>query len=95
MSSTAATCCRPAFLHRQLPDQLIRSEKYGSPRTNVKELRVARVHLSEDRLTVHLTLPEIAPVQQMEIRYTIKGADGSVVKGSLQNTIHALGEAPR
>lgn len=72
---------------------LLRSEKYGSARLNVKELKVAGARLGEDRLKLRLLLPEIEPVQQMEIRYQLKGADGTVVSGTLQNTIHLLGEA--
>ncbi len=74
---------------------LLRSEKYGSARHNVKELKIAGATLAEDRLKLRLLLPEIEPVQQMEIRYELKGADGATVKGTLENTIHVLGEAAR
>jgi hypothetical protein len=71
---------------------LLRSEKYGSARLNVKELRIAGASLGKDRMQLRLLLPEIEPVHQMEIRYQLKGADGTVVNGTLQNTIHVLGE---
>jgi hypothetical protein len=71
---------------------LLRSEKYGSARLNVKELKIAGASLGEDRMQLRLLLPEIEPVHQMEIRYQLKGADGTVVNGTLQNTIHVLGE---
>ena len=71
---------------------LLRSEKYGSARLNVKELKIAGASLGEDRMKLRLLLPEIEPVHQMEIRYQLKGADGTVVNGTLQNTIHVLGE---
>ena len=70
---------------------LVRSERYGSPRSNVKELTVAGSRLSPDGLTLRLTLPEIEPVDQMEIRYELKGVDGTPVSGAIQNTIHVLG----
>jgi hypothetical protein len=70
---------------------LVRSERYGSPRSNVKELTVAGTRLSPDGRTLRLTLPEIEPVDQMEIRYELKGADGTPVRGAMQNTIHVLG----
>ena len=47
----------------------------------------------QDKLT--LLLPEIEPVQQMEIRYELKGADGAGVSGTLQNTLHVLGETSK
>jgi hypothetical protein len=71
---------------------LVRSEKYGSLRSNVKALAVAGTRLSSDGKTLRLALPEIAPTHQMEIRYELKGASGETVVGTLQNTIHALGE---
>jgi glucose/arabinose dehydrogenase/mono/diheme cytochrome c family protein len=74
---------------------LRRSEKYGSARLNVKRLEIAGVRLAEDRMKLTLLLPEIEPVQQMEIRYEVRGADGSVIKGTLENTIHVLGASSR
>lgn len=70
---------------------LVRSEKYGSPRSNVKTLAIAATRLSPDGKTLRLALPEIAPTHQMEIRYDLKGAAGETVVGTLENTIHALG----
>ena len=46
-------------------------------------------------MTLRLLLPEITPVQQMEIHYELKGADGTPVIGTLENTIHVLGEGSR
>jgi hypothetical protein len=73
---------------------LVRSEKYGSPRTNVKTLAVASTRLSPDGKTLRLSLPDIAPTHQMEIRYELKGAAGEPFAGTLENTIHALGNPP-
>jgi hypothetical protein len=74
---------------------LIRSERYGSPRQNVKQLTIAAAKVSANGRTLSLTLPEIEPVWQMEVRYNLKGANGVGVTGTLQNTIHTLGEPPR
>jgi hypothetical protein len=74
---------------------LIRSERYGSPRQNVKQLKIAAAKISANGRTLSLTLPEIEPVWQMEVRYDLKGANGEGVTGRLQNTIHTLGEPPR
>jgi len=74
---------------------LTRSEKYGSARQDVKELKITGVSLGEDRMKLSLTLPEIAPVQQMEIQYNLKGADGTPVTGTLENTIHVLGQGSK
>jgi hypothetical protein len=71
---------------------LVRSEKYGSPRTNIKTLAVASTRLSPDGKTLRIALPEIAPTHQMEIRYELKGVSGEAIVGTIQNTIHALGE---
>ncbi len=71
---------------------LVRSEKYGSPRSNVKTLTVASARLSPDGKSLRLALPEIAPTHQIELNYTLRSDDGAVVSGTFLGTIHALGE---
>jgi len=71
---------------------LKRSANYGSKHYDEKRLKLASAKLSTDRRTLTLALPDIEPVWQMEIRYELKGANGEVAKGMLQNTIHALGD---
>jgi hypothetical protein len=61
----------------------------------VRELKITAVGLGADRTKLSLTLPEIAPVQQMEIQYNLKGADGAPVTGTLENTIHVLGQGSK
>ncbi len=73
---------------------LHRSEKYGSPRQNVKQLKIAGTTLSPDGRTLRLALPEIEPVWQMEVRYDLKGPRGEAVTGTFENTIHRLGAGP-
>jgi hypothetical protein len=46
-------------------------------------------------MKLSLSLPGIEPVQQMEIHYELRGADGAVIKATLQNTIHVLGETSK
>ncbi|HZZ82863.1 MAG TPA: DUF6797 domain-containing protein [Gemmataceae bacterium] len=69
---------------------LNRSAKYGSKHINEKELRVARAVLGADGKTVRLELPDIAPTWCMEVIYTLRGAAGEEVRGTLHNTIHEL-----
>jgi hypothetical protein len=70
---------------------LVRSEKYGSPRSNVKTLAVAGVHVSSDGKSLRLALPGIAPTHQIEITYTLRSPAGEAMEGTFLGTIHALG----
>lgn len=71
---------------------LKRSSNYGSPHVGEKSLDVASSRLEDDGRTVVLAIPAIAPTMSMEIRYTLKAADGAPVVGAIHNTIHALGD---
>jgi len=70
--------------------ELKRSAAYGSDRYNEAPMKTEVVTLAEDDQTVFIALPDIAPVWQMEITYDLKGENGSVVNGKIQNTIHNL-----
>lgn len=70
---------------------LKRSRAYGSEHYNEQVLKVTKADVSSDGRTVLLTIPDIQPTWVMEISFTLKGADGSEVKGVIQNTIHKLG----
>jgi hypothetical protein len=72
---------------------LVRSEKYGSPRTDARALAVESVQVGADARSLRLALPELAPTHQIEITYTLRGADGAPVNGTYLGTIHALGSA--
>ena len=63
-----------------------------SPHVGEAGLAVASSRLEGDGRTVVLTIPSIAPTMSMEIRYALKGRDGSPVVGTIHNTIHALGD---
>ncbi|MBI1313382.1 heme-binding protein [bacterium] len=71
---------------------LKRSANYGSKHYNEHEIDVAAARLLEDGQTVELTIPEIAPTWSMEIRYSLRGADGRPFDGVIHNTIHSLNE---
>lgn len=55
-------------------------------------LKVKSVTVGTDDRSVFLEIEGMKPVMQMSIRYGIKSADGSDLKGEVVNTIHALGE---
>ena len=71
--------------------ELKRSARYGSDHYNTRQLRVASAKLSPNGKVLRLAIPDIAPVWQMQIDYQLKGLQGEPVHGSLQNTIHNLG----
>jgi hypothetical protein len=70
---------------------LVRSKKYGSDRYNVKTLEIGEITLTAEGKGVNLSLDQIAPVDVMTIEYNISDASGNVMEGTVQNTIHALG----
>jgi putative heme-binding domain-containing protein len=72
---------------------LKRTENYGSDHINERALAVSAATLSEDGRTVLLALPKLAPTWCMAIEYAIRAADGSVIAGEIDNTIHELGDA--
>jgi hypothetical protein len=72
---------------------LKRTENYGSDHINERALAVSAVTLSDDGRTVVLVLPKLAPTWCMAIEYAIRAADGSVIAGEIDNTIHELGGA--
>lgn len=70
---------------------LRRSEQYGSPHLNERSLAVRRAQLSADGKTVLLEIEALQPTWCMEIRYSLRGADGTPVEERIHNTIHTLG----
>ncbi|WP_339706214.1 DUF6797 domain-containing protein [Algoriphagus aquimarinus] len=71
---------------------LLRSRNYGSKHYNEKTLTVTKAELGKDKKTILLTIPEIKPTWVMEIQYKVKDKNGKSIEGSIQNTIHQLGE---
>ncbi|TXE12381.1 DUF6797 domain-containing protein [Algoriphagus aquimarinus] len=71
---------------------LLRSRNYGSKHYNEKTLSVTKAELGKDKKTILLTIPDIKPTWVMEIQYQVKDKNGKSIEGSIQNTIHQLGE---
>jgi putative heme-binding domain-containing protein len=53
---------------------------------------VTAARLSADGRTVTLGIAGLRPTWCMEIVYTVKGSDGTPVRGVVHNTIHRLGD---
>jgi hypothetical protein len=71
---------------------LKRSAEYGSKHYNEKPAKVTDATVSVDGKTVTLAIEDLKPTWGMEIKYNLQAADGSSVKGCLNNTIHHVGE---
>lgn len=69
---------------------LRRAENYGSPRIGEKTLQVKSARRLPDGKTVALEIPELQPTWCMEIKVSIRGADGTPINRQIQNTIHSL-----
>ena len=70
---------------------LKRTAAYGSKHYDERSLPVRRALLSADGKTVTLDVADLRPTWCMEIVYSLRGADGRPVQGTLHNTIHRLG----
>jgi hypothetical protein len=51
---------------------------------------VGRIRLSRDRKTVTLEIADLKPVQQMQISYILRAADGAELRHTLHNTINRV-----
>ena len=71
---------------------LIRSRKYGSERYNIETLDISDIKISAYGKTVKLILEDIATVDVMTIKYIVLDKEGVSLQGTIQNTIHALGD---
>jgi hypothetical protein len=71
---------------------LKRSENYGSEHYNEKPSKVTASKLSADGKTVMLGIEAMKPTWCMEIKYSVKAADGEPVQGVVHNTVHGLGQ---
>ncbi|MBL8800314.1 MAG: c-type cytochrome [Planctomycetia bacterium] len=69
---------------------LRRSAGYGSKHLDEKPARVTAARLADDGRTVQLDIADLQPTWGMEIRYTLQGAAGEKVSGTIHNTIHQL-----
>lgn len=71
---------------------LKRSANYGSKHIDEHPLEITRATLSDDKKSVALTIPALAPTQGMEIRCNLRGANGTAFVRTLHNTIHYLNQ---
>lgn len=74
------------------------SKNYGSKEYRLSDGKVGRdtveiraVQISKDGKSLYLEIPDMQPVQQMEIRYRIQTAAGERVSQTLHHTVHRLG----
>jgi mono/diheme cytochrome c family protein len=70
---------------------LRRSADYGSPHLNEHPVAVVATHLSPDRRTITLDMPDLAPTRGLAITWSLRDPQGAPVTGSLHLTLHALG----
>ena len=56
------------------------------------QVKIASISLSDDKKTVFLEIPDIAPVMQMKVSFDIESASNAKVKNDIYHTIHKLGE---
>ena len=67
-----------------------RTKNYGSEHYNEKRLEVTYAAVTDNGVSVVLTIPDIKPTWGMEISYSIKTAEGKTLQGRIHNTIHKL-----
>ena len=72
---------------------LKRSANYGSKHIDEHPLKVAGAILAADKKSVCLNIPGLQPTWSMEIKYELRGADGTGFTRTVHNTIHQLGSA--
>ena len=70
---------------------LKRTKNYGSQHHDEHPLKVKNAELAADGRTIELLIPDLAPTWCMEVKYDIKGKDGTPIVGKIDNTIHKLG----
>ena len=74
--------------------------QYGSKEFSVNHagveghdpIDVKSARLSDDGRSVALEIPSLRPVMQLRLRYSLRAADGTSVKGEIDSTIHRLGK---
>ena len=54
------------------------------------EIRIKKVILSDDEKSVHLVIPDIQPVHQVEINFEVEGANRRVLEEQAYLTINAV-----
>ncbi len=69
---------------------LKRSADYGSKHLNEHALSVTGASIDPDKKSVVLEIPDLQPTWCMEIKCTLRGADGQTFSRTIHNTIHQL-----
>ncbi len=69
---------------------LRRSANYGSDHHDTRQLPIKSARLLDDRRTVLLDVPDLAPTWCMEIQFALVDEQGQSFQGKLHNTIHEL-----
>lgn len=73
-----------------------RTSRYGSGNFRLDgtpgrdDLAIASAHLSSDRRSLLLVVPDMRQVMQMQLSYDLKGADGSAVSDTLYMTVNEV-----
>ena len=70
---------------------LKRSANYGSKHYDEHALDITAARLSEDKQTITLTIPALAPTMSYELTTKLRAPDGAPVVRSLHGTILQLG----
>jgi hypothetical protein len=71
---------------------LQRTKNYGSKHYDEHALEITATRVSDDRRTVTLTIPALAPTMSYELTTKLRAPDGAPVERSLHGTIHQLSE---
>jgi putative heme-binding domain-containing protein len=71
---------------------LKRTANYGSEHYNEQPVKYRGLKLSSDGTTLLIDIPDLRPTWCMEIKYSLRAADGKPIAGTVHNTIHELGD---
>jgi cytochrome c5 len=72
---------------------LKRSANYGSKHLDEHKLNVTSATLGANKRTVFLIIPDLQPTWCMEVKFDLRGADGTPFQRTLHNTVHEPGPA--
>lgn len=68
--------------------RLERTERYGSPHLDDRSLKIEAVDLSSDGRTATVHINEFSPMQCYELAWRLAAADGKLVAGRIDGTVH-------
>ncbi len=69
-----------------------RTANYGSPHLNERPWEVTDCRLLDDGQTVQLMIPDLEPTRCMEIKFSLKTAEGIEFTSRIHNTIHGMAD---